>query len=215
MVWGRDRPCCRLLVATGVAVASLSCPFNTCDACSPSPCGVVTPVFGAASVRNAPESPLAKDATTMEVAILSRRPDRSRQDHGALGCRDLVAPALAAVTVSRTVWALRQGRGGPMHRDFRRETALEGLSRVRGGYHCLGPPSSEACEGVLRATSVLELAAQQADSGAEGKMVVRTVACESLAELSWLVWDAKDSESSQQRQGGRRAEETGRQTWSP
>ena len=24
-------------------------------------------------------------------------------------------------------------------------------------------------------------------------MVVRTVACESLAELSWLVWDAEDS----------------------
>ncbi|MQL98312.1 hypothetical protein Taro_031019, partial [Colocasia esculenta] len=33
----------------------------------------------------------------------------------------------------------------------------------------------------------------QADSGAEGKTVVRTVACESLAELSWLVWDAEDS----------------------
>ncbi|MQL96120.1 hypothetical protein Taro_028794 [Colocasia esculenta] len=26
-----------------------------------------------------------------------------------------------------------------------------------------------------------------------GKTVVRTVACESLAELSWLVWDAEDS----------------------
>ncbi|MQL80931.1 hypothetical protein Taro_013387, partial [Colocasia esculenta] len=71
-------------------------------------------------------------------------------------------------------------------------------------------------------------------SGAEGKTVVRTVACESLEELSWLVWDAEDSlefypaqasqsffslprslrprnrESSQQRQGARRAEETGR-----
>ncbi|MQL70058.1 hypothetical protein Taro_002358 [Colocasia esculenta] len=33
----------------------------------------------------------------------------------------------------------------------------------------------------------------KADSGAEGKTVVRTVACESLAELSWLVWDAEDS----------------------
>ncbi|MQM04131.1 hypothetical protein Taro_036927 [Colocasia esculenta] len=32
-----------------------------------------------------------------------------------------------------------------------------------------------------------------ADSGVEGKTVVRTVACESLAELSWLVWDAEDS----------------------
>ncbi|MQL68815.1 hypothetical protein Taro_001094 [Colocasia esculenta] len=75
---------------------------------------------------------------------------------------------------------------------------------------------------------------RQADSGAEGKTVVRIVACESLAELSWLVWDAEDSlefypaqasqsffslprslrpqnrESSQQRQGARRAEETGR-----
>ncbi|MQM21437.1 hypothetical protein Taro_054477 [Colocasia esculenta] len=41
-------------------------------------------------------------------------------------------------------------------------------------------------------------------------MLVRTVACESLAELSWVVWDAEDSETSQQRQGARRAEETGR-----
>ena len=37
------------------------------------------------------------------------------------------------------------------------------------------PRPREPVEGVLRATSVLELAAQQADSGAEGKMVVRTV----------------------------------------
>ncbi|MQL70732.1 hypothetical protein Taro_003050 [Colocasia esculenta] len=36
-------------------------------------------------------------------------------------------------------------------------------------------------------------ASSLADSGAEGKTVVRTVACESLAELSWLVWDAEDS----------------------
>ncbi|MQL70113.1 hypothetical protein Taro_002411 [Colocasia esculenta] len=72
------------------------------------------------------------------------------------------------------------------------------------------PRPREPVEGVLRATSVLELAATWADSGAEGKTVVRTVACESLAELSWLVWDAEDSESSQQRQGAHRAEETGR-----
>ncbi|MQL73501.1 hypothetical protein Taro_005861 [Colocasia esculenta] len=75
---------------------------------------------------------------------------------------------------------------------------------------------------------------RQAGSRAEGKTVVRTVAYESLAELSWLVWDTEDSlefypaqasqsffslprslrprnrESSQQRQGARRAEETGR-----
>ncbi|MQL82048.1 hypothetical protein Taro_014512 [Colocasia esculenta] len=74
----------------------------------------------------------------------------------------------------------------------------------------------------------------EVDSGAEGKTVVRTVACQSLAELSWLVWDAEDSlefyptqasqsffslprslrprnrESSQKRQGARRAKETGR-----
>ncbi|MQM04307.1 hypothetical protein Taro_037104 [Colocasia esculenta] len=35
------------------------------------------------------------------------------------------------------------------------------------------PRPREPVEGVLRATSVLELAAQQADFGAEGKMVVR------------------------------------------
>ncbi|MQL92490.1 hypothetical protein Taro_025115 [Colocasia esculenta] len=96
------------------------------------------------------------------------------------------------------------------------------------------PRPREPVEGVLRATSVLELAATWVDSGAEGKTVVRTVACELLAELSWLVWDAEDSlefypaqasqsffslprssrprnrESSQQWQGARRAEETGR-----
>ncbi|MQL77846.1 hypothetical protein Taro_010262 [Colocasia esculenta] len=55
------------------------------------------------------------------------------------------------------------------------------------------PRPWEPVEGVLRATSVLELAATWADSGAEGKTVVRTVACESLAELLWLVWDAEDS----------------------
>ncbi|MQL68051.1 hypothetical protein Taro_000305 [Colocasia esculenta] len=37
------------------------------------------------------------------------------------------------------------------------------------------------------------VATRLADSGAEGKTVVRTVACESLAELSLLVWDAEDS----------------------
>ncbi|MQM17599.1 hypothetical protein Taro_050570, partial [Colocasia esculenta] len=36
------------------------------------------------------------------------------------------------------------------------------------------PRPREPVERVLRAASVLELAAQQADSGAEGKMVVRT-----------------------------------------
>ncbi|MQM13870.1 hypothetical protein Taro_046791 [Colocasia esculenta] len=42
--------------------------------------------------------------------------------------------------------------------------------------------------------------------------MVRTVACESLAELSWVVWNAEDSETSQQRQGARRAEEMGRRS---
>ncbi|MQL92889.1 hypothetical protein Taro_025521 [Colocasia esculenta] len=59
-------------------------------------------------------------------------------------------------------------------------SALEGLTHVRGCYRCLGPPSSEPIEGVLRATSVLELAAQQANSGAKGKMVVTTAALSHL-----------------------------------
>ncbi|MQM03316.1 hypothetical protein Taro_036093 [Colocasia esculenta] len=42
------------------------------------------------------------------------------------------------------------------------------------------PHPREPIEGVLRATSVLELAAQQADSGAEGKTLVRTVALSRL-----------------------------------
>ncbi|MQM17332.1 hypothetical protein Taro_050301 [Colocasia esculenta] len=91
----------------------------------------------------------------------------------------------------------------------------------------------------LKATGPMSPSQSLADSGAEGKTVVRTVACESLAGLSWLIWDAEDSlefypaqasrsffslprslwprnclersgESSQQRQGARRAEETGR-----
>ncbi|MQL69247.1 hypothetical protein Taro_001532 [Colocasia esculenta] len=86
----------------------------------------------------------------------------------------------------------------------------------------------------LKATGPMSPSQSLADSGAEGKTVVRTMACESLARLSWLVWDAEDSlecypaqasqsffslprslrprnrESSQQRQGARRAEETGR-----
>ncbi|MQM14045.1 hypothetical protein Taro_046974 [Colocasia esculenta] len=45
----------------------------------------------------------------------------------------------------------------------------------------------------LKATGPMSPSQSLADSGGEGKTVVRTVACESLAELSWLVWDAEDS----------------------
>ncbi|MQL83617.1 hypothetical protein Taro_016118 [Colocasia esculenta] len=99
------------------------------------------------------------------------------------------------------------------------------------------PRPQEPVEGVLRATSVLELAAQQADSGAEGKTVVRTVALSRLkSSRGWsrmprtvrsstqhrlaspvshcltpcgpgMAWRG---ETSQQRQGAHRAEETGR-----
>ncbi|MQL96250.1 hypothetical protein Taro_028925 [Colocasia esculenta] len=60
----------------------------------------------------------------------------------------------------------------PLGLSFAWCSALEGLSRVRGCYRCLRPPSSGAFEGGIEATSVLELAAQQAESGAQGKMVV-------------------------------------------
>ncbi|MQL89677.1 hypothetical protein Taro_022256 [Colocasia esculenta] len=66
-------------------------------------------------------------------------------------------------------------------------------SQSRGCYRCLGPPSSGACRGSTPGYECARVGSHQADSGAEGKMVVRTVACESLAELSWLVWDAEDS----------------------
>ncbi|MQL91841.1 hypothetical protein Taro_024457 [Colocasia esculenta] len=154
------------------------------------------------SERSAPEPPSAEDATIMEVAILSRRLGRSRQDRDALGCRDLVATATA--DVGTIAW---------------------------------DPRPREPVERVLRATSVLELAAQQADSGAEGKTVVMTVALSRLqSSRGWSGTprtvrsttrrrpaspvshclapcgprSAWRGETSQQRQGARRAEETGR-----
>ncbi|MQL82049.1 hypothetical protein Taro_014511 [Colocasia esculenta] len=95
-------------------------------------------------------------------------------------------------------------------------------------------PRGRLCFRRFRFRFTVPVAPVLANSGAEGKTVVRTVACESLAELSWLVWGVEDSlvfypaqasqsffslprslrprnrESSQQRQGARRAEETGR-----
>ncbi|MQL99337.1 hypothetical protein Taro_032063 [Colocasia esculenta] len=45
----------------------------------------------------------------------------------------------------------------------------EEVANPTGCLNCLGPPSSGAFEGAFRATSVLELAAELADSRAEGK----------------------------------------------
>ncbi|MQL77418.1 hypothetical protein Taro_009821 [Colocasia esculenta] len=101
-----------------------------------------------------------------------------------------------------------------------------------------GPPSSGAFEGGIGATSVLELAAQQADSGAQGKMIAWNTedswsstrcrlpspfltasliaAPEPLREArrGTVVWPDY-GETSQQRQGVCRVEETGRQARSP
>ncbi|MQM12930.1 hypothetical protein Taro_045849 [Colocasia esculenta] len=99
-------------------------------------------------------------------------------------------------------------------------------------------------EGLLRNPARLETRQPRRQrscrDGASGRDMVTTllsltVACESLAEISWVVWDAEDGvgplsgqstavtvvllvsylaltrrETSQQRQGARRAEETGR-----
>ncbi|MQL76717.1 hypothetical protein Taro_009103 [Colocasia esculenta] len=53
--------------------------------------------------------------------------------------------------------------------SFTRCSTLEGLSHKRGCYRCLGPPSSGTFMGGIGTTTVLELAAQQADSGAQRK----------------------------------------------
>ncbi|MQM07254.1 hypothetical protein Taro_040093 [Colocasia esculenta] len=63
------------------------------------------------------------------------------------------ATAIEVAMTSCPAWPSRH------HRDalsFAWCSAPKGLSRERGCYHCLGPPSSCALEGVFGATSVLE-----------------------------------------------------------
>ncbi|MQM18781.1 hypothetical protein Taro_051777 [Colocasia esculenta] len=69
------------------------------------------------------------------------------------------------------------------------------------------PRPREPVEGVLRATSVLELAATRWTLELRGKRWLG----------QWRVSRLQSTrgESSQQRQGARRAEETGRESWSP
>ncbi|MQL74150.1 hypothetical protein Taro_006502 [Colocasia esculenta] len=100
----------------------------------PSPCGMFVSCFGVVSKRIALETPSAEDATAIEVAMMSRPAWLLRHHRGALGRRDKVASALAAAICSPP----------------------EGLSRERGCYHCLGPPSSCALVGAFGATSILE-----------------------------------------------------------
>ncbi|MQM00549.1 hypothetical protein Taro_033290, partial [Colocasia esculenta] len=144
-----------------------------------------------------------------ETAKPTRRPQRVRSSRG--GDRAYVAFLKATWPMSPS-----QSRGRLCFRRFRfslyctRGTCASSLvrshtSRSPGARHLRAcpvrevvtvtwdPRPREPIEGVLRATSVLELAAVYTDSRAEGKTVVRTVVCESLAELSWLVWDAEDS----------------------
>ncbi|MQL88544.1 hypothetical protein Taro_021099 [Colocasia esculenta] len=58
-------------------------------------------VFRVVPGRIAPEPPSAEDATTIEVAILSRRPFQSRHDCDALEHRNVIASARASATLSR------------------------------------------------------------------------------------------------------------------
>ncbi|MQM05792.1 hypothetical protein Taro_038608, partial [Colocasia esculenta] len=80
--------------------------------------------------EDAPEPPSAEDATTIEVAILLRRPGRSRHDRDARGRRDVIASARAAATLSRQGRASRQGHDGSMRCDYSRETGY-GLAKSR------------------------------------------------------------------------------------
>ncbi|MQM19335.1 hypothetical protein Taro_052337 [Colocasia esculenta] len=71
----------------------------------------------------------------------------------------------------------------------------QGLCRIEKATGPMSPsqPRGRLCFRRFRFRFTVPVAPVLADSGAEGKAVVRTVACESLAELSWLVWDAEDS----------------------
>ncbi|MQM03552.1 hypothetical protein Taro_036337 [Colocasia esculenta] len=73
---------------------------------------------------------------------------------------------------------------------FTRCLALEGLSRSEVVFVAWDPHPWEPVEGVLRATSVLELATELADSRAEGKMRLDSAA-ESFVELSCLGRDTE------------------------
>ncbi|MQM09532.1 hypothetical protein Taro_042407 [Colocasia esculenta] len=91
-------------------------------ACSPPPMECLYRVFGVVFERVILEPPSAEEATSIEVAMMSRRPCQSRRPfqsrhhRDALERRDLVATAWAIATASR------QGRDGSMHRDYSRET---------------------------------------------------------------------------------------------
>ncbi|MQM21577.1 hypothetical protein Taro_054620 [Colocasia esculenta] len=136
----------------------------------PSPYGMLYRVFGVVSGRTAPEPHLAEDATAIEVAILSRRPGRSRHDRGALEHRDLVVTAWATAIVLRQsslllllvvpvapvlVSLVRSYTSlSPGARYLRACTVREVVTIAWD----LRP--RELVEGVLQATSVLELAAE-------------------------------------------------------
>ncbi|MQM02174.1 hypothetical protein Taro_034936 [Colocasia esculenta] len=75
-----------------------------------------------------------KIATLLGVTTQPRRLGPSQRDHDRVGHRDQVTTARRVATPTCS--------------------ALEGLSRVRGCYRCLGPPSSGAFEGGIGATTV-------------------------------------------------------------
>ncbi|MQL68858.1 hypothetical protein Taro_001144, partial [Colocasia esculenta] len=89
----------------------------------------------------------------MLVVLGARRrwPFRREGPNGSallLKRRDLVVMAWAVVIVSRPVWASRQGRDGPMRRDYSRETEVVTVA--------WDPYPRAPVEGVLREAGVLE-----------------------------------------------------------
>ncbi|MQL68210.1 hypothetical protein Taro_000489 [Colocasia esculenta] len=113
--------------------------------------------------------------------LVTRSSRRPRSCRGGAPDRDMVATLLCVASGSRPAWASRHGEFSQQRQGARR---AEGMGRRSPGARHLracpvrevvtvtwDPRPREPVEGVLRATSVLELAATWADSGAEGKTV--------------------------------------------
>ncbi|MQM12920.1 hypothetical protein Taro_045841 [Colocasia esculenta] len=132
------------------------------------------------ATRSAPESPFAEDATILEVAILWQRHSRSPQDRDTLEHCDLVATATAVAT-----WLLPLP-GTPV---------LESLLREYSGLR--------VCSSWQPSRRTLEL---------RGKWRHGTVVWPDYGGycVSYLALTRREGETSQQRQGARRAEETRR-----
>ncbi|MQL83068.1 hypothetical protein Taro_015542 [Colocasia esculenta] len=157
--------------------------------------------FGVVSGRIVPEPSSAEDATVVKVAIMSQlaRPPRHHRD--ALVRHDKVAMAWATTTVSQ------HGCDGLMHHDYSRDR----LSRSPGARHLRACPVREvvtvAWDPRPRAPVEPTVWWSRRAGSTEFPTVVFSVLLVVSSFASALPFVG---ETSQQRQGVRRAEETGR-----